>query len=160
MEWLTLAGFAMAVIAAGSTGAMFPPGDWYTRIEKPTWTPPDWLFPLAWTVLYAAIVYAAWRVSDALPAQIAAAGLAFWAAQIALNALWSPVFFGLHQPGAALIVLVGLWIAVAACVVLFLAIDTVAGLLMVPYLIWVSFAGALNYWIWRRNPSTLSGRTA
>ena len=151
MEWLTLAGFVAAVLAAGSTGAMFPPGDWYKTLKKPAWTPPNWLFPLAWTALYAAIAYAAWRVSRQ-PIEVAAPALAFWAAQNTINALWSPVFFGLHRIGAALVVVSALWAGVAATLVLFLRADPVAGLLILPYLVWVSYATALNARIWRDNP--------
>ena len=150
MEWLTLAGLALAALAAGATGALFPPGEWYKTLVKPAWTPPDWLFPVAWTVLYAAMVYAAWRVAQA-PIGLAAPALAFWAAQIVLNALWSPVFFGLHRIGGALAVLTLLWVAVVATLVLSLRADMVAGLLLIPYLIWVSYAGALNAKIWADN---------
>lgn len=152
MDWITLAGLALAVMAAASTGAMFPPGDWYDALDKPNWTPPNWLFPVAWTALYIAMVIAAWRVSSA-PGDIAGPALAFWAAQIALNAIWTPVFFGLRRLGAALVVLSGLWIAVAATILLSARADTIAALLLAPYLVWVSYAGALNASIWRRNPA-------
>ncbi len=152
MEWVTLAGLIFAVMAAGSMGAMFPPGEWYETLTKPSWTPPDWLFPVAWAFLYAAMVYAAWRVAQR-PIELAAPGLAFWAAQIALNAIWSPVFFGQHRIGAALVVLAGLWLAVVATCVLFFRADLIAGLLIVPYVFWASYAGALNAQIWRTNPN-------
>ena len=155
MDWVTLIGFAVAVMAAGATGAMFPPGPWYDTLEKPSWTPPNWLFPLAWTALYAAMVYAAWRVSKVEIAlagpSVVAPALAMWAAQITLNALWTPVFFGLRKIGAALAVLAALWVAVLVTLGLFLRADTLAGLLLVPYLIWVSYAAALNFTIWRTN---------
>jgi tryptophan-rich sensory protein len=150
MEWLTLAGLALAALAAGATGALFQPGAWYKTLVKPAWTPPDWLFPVAWTVLYASMVYAAWRVTAA-PIELAAPALAFWAAQIVLNALWSPVFFGLHRIGGALAVLSLLWVAVLSTLVLFFRADLIAGLLLVPYLVWVSYAGALNAKIWQDN---------
>jgi len=155
MDWLTLAGLALAALAAGATGALFPPGAWYKTLVKPAWTPPDWLFPVAWTALYAAMVYAAWRVAQA-PIELAAPALAFWAAQIVLNALWSPMFFGLHRIGGALAVLALLWVAVVATLLLSLRADLIAGLLLVPYLIWVSYAGALNAKIWQdnRRPAT------
>lgn len=152
MDWLTLAGFVAAVMAAASTGAAFPPGPWYDTLTKPGWTPPDWLFPVAWTALYAGMAYAAWRVTAA-DAALAMPALAFWSAQIVLNAVWSPIFFGLQRLGAALVVLICLWVAVLLTMVLFWRADLIAGLLIVPYVVWVSFAGALNAWIWRANPA-------
>ncbi|MEL6689208.1 MAG: TspO/MBR family protein [Pseudomonadota bacterium] len=141
--------YLAACCAAAATGSLFPPDKWYFEdLTKPGWTPPPWLFPLAWSVLYIASAVAAARVAFVEGAALATA---LWALQIALNTLWSPVFFGLKRLGAALIVLVFLWVAVAATMVAFLAAETVAGLLMVPYLIWVSYAGALNWWIWRKN---------
>lgn len=150
MDWLTFAGLVLAVLTAGAAGALFPPGAWYKTLVKPAWTPPDWLFPVAWTVLYAAMAYAALRVTRA-PMALAAPALAFWAAQIVLNALWSPVFFGLHRIGVAMAVLALLWLTLLVTLVLFLRADLIAGLLLVPYLVWVSYAGALNARIWQDN---------
>ncbi|MEL6977628.1 MAG: TspO/MBR family protein [Pseudomonadota bacterium] len=150
MEWLVFATFFAACAAAGSTGSMFPPDDWYEQLTKPSWTPPNWLFPLAWTVLYVTMAWAATLVSAA--GEGAALGLALWALQIALNAIWTPVFFGLKRLGAAFVALMALWSAVAACVVVFFQIEPLAGWLFLPYLIWVSYAAALNYWIYKHNP--------
>jgi translocator protein len=87
-------------------------------------------------------------------AQLPDAGqaLAFWAAQIAFNTLWTPVFFGLHRMRAAMVVMAGLWLSVAATTLAFWQLDLIAGLLFVPYLIWVTIAGALNLSVLRRNP--------
>jgi len=149
MDWSVFIVFFAACCAAAATGSLFPPGQWYREIVKPSWTPPDWLFPVAWTVLYIASAVAATRVSllDG-----AALGMAFWALQIALNTLWSPVFFGLRRLRAALIVVAGLWVAVLGALLSFWMLDRIAGLLMVPYLAWVTVAGALNAWIWLNNP--------
>jgi translocator protein len=141
--------YLAACAAAAATGALFQPGDWYRNLQKPRWTPPDWLFPVAWTVLYLSISIAAARVA-ALPGTGQA--LAFWSMQIALNTLWTPVFFGLRRMGAGLVVLGLLWLAVAATMVAFFQHDLIAGLLFVPYLIWVSVAGALNRSVWVLNP--------
>jgi tryptophan-rich sensory protein len=138
--------------AAAATGAMFSPGEWYKTLEKPTWTPPDWVFPVAWTTLYICMSLAAMRVGmSGHPA--APMALGFWAVQIALNTLWSPVFFGLRRMRAALIVVSVLWLAVAVTLALFLRIDWIAGLLFVPYLLWVTIATALNASVLRRNPA-------
>ena len=161
MEWLTLIALSGACLAAASTGAAFPPGEWYERLDKPDWTPPKWLFPVAWTVLYIAMAYAAWRVAYAEGGPVVTA-LAFWACQIVLNAIWTPVFFGLRNMGGALIVIGALWLAVAVSTVLFFWVLPSAGVLLLPYLVWVSYAAALNYEIWRRNSGTTlaSGRPA
>lgn len=153
MDWTLFAVFFAACAGAASTGAMFSPGDWYERLDKPSWTPPNWLFPLAWTALYIGIAYAAMRVATAESAAFrdVTLGLALWATQIAFNTLWSPVFFGLRRLGSALVVIVFLWSAVAATMLAFFAVDTIAGWIFVPYLLWCSYAGALNFAIWRGN---------
>lgn len=142
--------FLFACAAAAATGSMFPPGQWYRDLAKPSWTPPNWLFPVAWTTLYLASAYAATRVAM-LDGN--AHGMGFWALQIALNTLWTPVFFGLERIRAGMVVLCFLWIAVVGTMVSFFMLDTIAGLLMVPYVIWVTVAGALNLSVWRLNPA-------
>ncbi len=128
---------------------MFSPGAWYEALKKPRWTPPNWLFPVAWTTLYLAMAAAAARASAAEGASF---GLALWSVQIAFNTLWTPVFFGLRRLRAAMGVMVGLWLSVAATMVAFFALDLWAGLLFVPYVVWVTVAGALNFWVMRNNP--------
>ena len=149
MEWLAFAIFLTASGAAAATGAMFPPGAWYQTLDKPPWVPPNWAFPLVWSILYVASSFAAARVAG-LPGSGLA--LAFWAMQIAFNTLWSPVFFGLRNFRASLVVMTFLWVSVTGTMVTFFALDVLAGLLFVPYLIWVSVAGALNYSVTARNP--------
>ncbi len=158
MSLLIFIAFLGACMAAAATGAMFGPGRWYEELDKPTWTPPNWLFPVAWTVLYLAIAVAAWRVALS-GSEVLALGLALWALQIALNTLWTPVFFGLQQLFGGLVVLAALWLSVLLTTAAFLAADWLAGLLFIPYLAWVSFAGALNYDIWRRNGDAPSAGT-
>jgi tryptophan-rich sensory protein len=149
MIWMFFAIFLCACAAAGVTGGVFPPGQWYRDLEKPSWTPPDWLFPVAWSLLYLCMAAAAARAA-VLPASSLA--LALWALQIAFNTLWTPIFFGLQRIKGGLIVLTALWLSVAACMIALFQLDTVAGLLFVPYLIWVSIAGALNIQVMRLNP--------
>jgi len=152
MDWLLFAIFLAACLAAGTTGAMFEPGSWYRSIAKPRWTPPDWLFPVAWFVLYICMSLAAMRVAMTPEAGLP---LALWGLQIALNTLWTPIFFGLKRMGAALVVIVALWLSVAATMGAFWQVDLVAGLLFLPYLAWVTVAGALNFAVWRLNPGTV-----
>jgi len=149
MIWICFAIFLAACFAAGSTGGLFSPGEWYDRLKKPWWTPPNWLFPVAWTLLYLCMAAAGARVAVSPDNGIA---MAFWALQIALNGLWTPVFFGLKKMRLGLIVLSGLWVSVAASVVALWQVDMIAGLLFLPYLAWVSVAGALNASVLRLNP--------
>lgn len=151
MEFFTLfLTYLAACGAAAATGAMFQPGDWYKNLNKPRWTPPDWLFPVAWTVLYLSMSVAAARVAMAGESGQA---LAFWSVQIALNTLWTPVFFGLRRMGAGLVIISLLWLAVAATMLAFWQVDWIAGALFAPYLLWVSVAGMLNRSVWVRNPA-------
>jgi tryptophan-rich sensory protein len=108
------------------------------------------VFPAAWTYLYVASAWAAARVSGMPGTEMA---LALWAAQVAFNGLWSPVFFGLKRIGLALGVVGALWLLVAACLWTFAALDRWTLIAFVPYLAWVSVAFALNASIWRRNPA-------
>ena len=149
MDWLLFLTFLAACAGAATTGAMFEPGKWYDDLDKPWWTPPGLVFPIVWTALYLSIAYAAARVA-VLPGSGQA--LALWAAQIAFNTLWSPIFFGLKRMRAAMAILCVLWLAVALTMVSFWLLDPLAGLLFLPYLIWVTIAGALNFSVWQRNP--------
>ncbi|WP_295534060.1 TspO/MBR family protein [uncultured Thioclava sp.] len=142
--------FLAASAAAAATGIVFKPGNWYEGLTRPGFTPPNWLFPIAWTYLYISVAYATARVAGQDGAQLA---LALFAVQIALNTLWTPLFFGAHRLGLAMIVLALLWVAVAAMGVAFIGLDLIAGLLVLPYIIWLSLAGALNWRIWRDNPA-------
>lgn len=140
--------------AAAATGAMFQPGDWYDNLKKPGWTPARWVFPTAWTILYLFMAYSAMRVATIGQADPdSAQAQAFWSMQIALNTLWTPVFFGLHRMRSALFIIVLMWLAVAATMVSFFRVDLIAGFLFVPYLVWVTAATALNASVLRLNPA-------
>ncbi len=141
--------FLAACFSAGATGALFPPGLWYEKLQKPWFTPPNWMFPVAWTTLYLLMSFAGARVAGEAGSGYA---MAFWAWQIALNALWTPVFFGLRRLKQAIPVMALLWVAVAGCLVTHWAIDMGAGLAFVPYLLWVTVAGARNVSVARLTP--------
>ncbi len=149
MDWTLYAVFLLACGPAWATGALFSPGEWYRSLDKPRWTPPNVMFPLVWTVLYASIAVAAARVAPLPDSQLA---LGFWAAQIAFNTLWTPVFFGLRRMGTALVVMALLWLSVAATLIAMWPLDRLAASLFVPYLAWVSVAWMLNLSLIRRNP--------
>lgn len=141
--------FLAACFSAGATGAMFPTGEWYKQLNKPSWTPPNWAFPVAWTTIYILIAFAGARVARIDGNEYA---MGFWALQIALNTLWTPVFFGLRRLRGSLPIMACLWLAVASATWAHMALDVWAGLAFVPYLAWVTVAAALNYSVARLNP--------
>jgi len=137
--------------SAGFIGSRFPTGEWYAALTKPTWTPPNWLFGPVWGILYLLMAIAAWLIWRKRGLAGAAIPLSLYMLQLALNAAWSWIFFGHHEIGLALIEIVILWLAILATLIGFWRLDPVSGYLMVPYLLWVSFASALNFAIWRLN---------
>lgn len=146
----SLLGWLAAAFLPALVGVPFTARDYYRSLDRPSWSPPSWVFGPVWTALYAAIGASAWLVARRGGPE-ARGPLALWAGQVALNAAWTPVFFGLRAPGAALGVIGALWAAIVATIVVFLRRQPAAGLLLLPYLAWVSFATALNFEIWRRN---------
>ena len=143
-----LGAFAVVTLLAAATGAMFMPGAWYAGLAKPSWTPPDWLFGPAWTVLYVMIAIAGWLIWRAEGPGLA---LALWGVQLVLNAAWSWLMFGRHDILAALVDVAALWLAIAALILAAWPVSQTAALLLVPYLAWVTFAAALNFAVWRLN---------
>jgi tryptophan-rich sensory protein len=148
MFWLDFLVFLFACMAAGLTGSLFPPGKWYSELNKPVWTPPNWVFPVAWPILYLLMSY-----SGATLANLESAGsaLALWALQISLNTLWTPVFFGLKNLKLGLIIIFLLLVSVAICTYVFWLYAWISGLLFLPYLAWVVFAAALNAAVFKLN---------
>lgn len=140
--------FLLACGAAASTGIIFKPGQWYEALVKPSFTPPNWLFPVAWSIIYLLLAWAGYRLANTPGSQTV---LALWAAQIALNTLWTPVFFGAHRLLAGMVIISVLWVVVAALVVMALQLDVTSGLLLLPYLVWLCVAAALNFSILRNN---------
>lgn len=118
---------------------------WYAGLVKPSWTPAPLVFPVVWSFLYALMAVSLWRLWD-LETRSAARGKAitWFLIQLALNALWSPVFFGWHNTQAALAIIVGLLIAIAATLLAASRVDRLAGWLLAPYLVWVAYATTIN----------------
>ena len=141
-------------LAAGIGGAITARSvrTWYLTLRKPTWNPPARLFGPVWSVLYLLMAIAAWLVWRGRDAADVRAALALYAAQLALNVLWSFLFFGLRRPSTALIEIALLWFAIAATIAAFWPIDRTAAALLLPYLAWVGFATVLNRSIARSNP--------
>jgi len=150
-EIISFTVFVGLVIVAALFGGQWGAGPWYRTLSKPSWTPPDWLFPIAWSLLYLMIAIAGWLIWET-PSESRTLLLALWGGQLILNASWSYVFFGRKEIGAAFIVLAGLWLTIAAFTILAWPVSARASVLFMPYLVWVSYAGALNLSIWRRNP--------
>ena len=147
-----LMGWVLLSFSAAIIGGWFTPGEWYAQLQKPSWNPPPWVFGPVWTVLYAMMAVAAWLVWRRGGFAAHRTALSLFLLQLLFNALWSPLFFGLHWPGLALLDLVLLWLSLLAALVAFWRAQTLAGVLLVPYLAWVTFAGVLNLALWRLNP--------
>jgi len=150
---IALAVILLASFATASTAAVARPGPWYAALEKPWWIPPNWLFPPAWGIMYALMSAAAFLVWLTGTGEARTTALAVYAVQLILNALWSPMFFGLKRMGWALVEVIALWLSVLATTLLFFGINYWAGLVFLPYLIWVSFASVLTWTMWRLNPN-------
>ena len=146
--------FVGLCLAVGALGGWVTAGsvkDWYPTLHKPSFNPPNWLFGPVWTVLYAMMGVAAWRVWCKAWGNRARRPLALFALQLALNLGWSVTFFGLHAIGAAVVVIVALEAAILGTMLEFRRIDGLAAALLVPYALWVAFATLLNVTIWRLN---------
>ena len=143
-----------AAIGSLATGSNIE--TWYETICKPAFNPPNWLFPVAWTVLYAMIAVSLWRLLGARPV-VGPSRRAWWlalaafAAQLVLNAAWTPVFFAAHELGLALVVALAMLVMILWTIRLSRRFDRAAAWLLVPYAAWVSFACLLNGTIWQMN---------
>jgi benzodiazapine receptor len=150
-SWYGLWIFVGVCVAAALSGVLFPPGRWYEGLRKPSWRPPNWLFGPAWTILYGTIAVAGWLVWREAGWAGAAVPLTIYGIQLVLNAAWSGIFFGLKRMDLAFAELCLLWIAILATIVSFHTVEPSAAWLLVPYLCWVTFAGILNFTMWRLN---------
>jgi translocator protein len=140
-----------AVAAVGSWVTATSVNTWFPTLNKPSFNPPGWVFGPVWTVLYALMAVAAWRVWRRAGFDAGRAALSVFGLQLALNLSWSLIFFGLRSIDMAVVCIVALWLAIAVTIALFRRIDGSAGWLLVPYLAWVSFAAVLNMAIWKLN---------
>lgn len=145
MFWVVLC------FSAGAIGSQFRPGDWYGSLAKPAWQPPPWIFAPVWTTLYLMMAVAAWLVTIHGEWRRRRLPLTFFSLQLAVNAAWSWLFFGLQRPDLALADILLLWVLLSVTMGLFLKTRRLAGILLVPYWLWVSFAALLNAELWRLN---------
>jgi tryptophan-rich sensory protein len=151
VAWLLVAFVAAAIGAAASIEA----APFYAQIARPGWAPPATWFGPVWTLLYLLMGLAAWLAWRVGGFRAAGTALTLFGVQLALNALWSWLFFAWHRGGLALADIVLLWLAIAATAVAFWRLRPLAGALLLPYLLWVGFATALNFAVWRLNPQLL-----
>ena len=150
--WLAVSFVAASIGSAASIRA----GSFYSQeLVRPEWAPPPDLFGPVWTILYALMGIAAWLVWRSGGFRAARAALTLFLVQLALNALWSWLFFGWHQGALAFADIVFLWVLIVGTLIAFWRISALAGALLIPYLLWVSFATALNYSVWQLNPQIL-----
>lgn len=147
-----LTGWIVLTFLAPMTGVFGKPGVWYAALNKPSFNPPGWIFGPVWTLLYTLMALAAWLVWKRGGFSSQRGPLTLYLIQLALNAAWTPIFFGLHRLDIAFFVIVALWIAIALTLGAFWQVNRLAGGFFVPYLAWVSFATFLNGTLWRLNP--------
>jgi tryptophan-rich sensory protein len=144
--------FLLLTLVVGAAGTVFTEPSiptWYAGLAKPGFNPPNWVFAPVWTTLYVLMGIAAWRVWRVTG--LNSPEMFAWGAQLALNFFWSAIFFSLHLILVALVEMALLWLLILVTLILFWRRDRIAGLLLVPYLAWVSFAFALNFAIWQLN---------
>lgn len=137
--------------SAAYVGTRFPPDDWYEALSKPAWNPPNWLFGPVWTILYLLMAVAAWLVWRESGFAGVAIPLGLFLLQLGLNAAWSWIFFGRGELGLALAEILVLWVAILGTIIAFWRVRPISGMLLVPYLLWVTFASVLNATLWQLN---------
>jgi len=154
-ELVGLLGWLLAAFAAGAVGAVasVDAASFYAQLSKPSWAPPAWVFGPVWSALYALMGIAAWLVWRSPDSKGAALGL--FGAQLAANALWSWLFFAWHRGALAAVEVLVLLALIVATVMAFWRTSRLAALLLVPYLLWVTFASALTWAVWRSNLALL-----
>ena len=157
-NWIALIGFIVLSQLAGGIGALFTTSaipTWYAGITKPVFSPPNWVFGPVWTTLYLLMGISAFLVWQyGIKKKDVRTALTVFCVQLVLNSLWSIIFFGYQNPGAAFIEIILLWLSIFATMALFYKISKPASYLLLPYIAWVSFAGFLNYSIYSLNKDT------
>lgn len=152
MAWLLASFMAAAIGAAASMDA----APFYAQLLRPDWAPPASVFGPVWSALYALMGIAAWLVWRTSGPRAARLPLSLFLTQLAINALWSWLFFKWHRGALAFADILLLWVLILATLMAFWRVRVLAAVLLIPYLLWVSFAAALNYAVWQLNPLSLA----
>lgn len=141
-KWIIRSAFLVLVVGGGILiGTLTAPGSWYAALQKPFFNPPNWIFAPVWTVLYVLIAMVGWRLFEA---HRRSSAYKLWWGQLALNFLWSPMFFALQQLWLAFLIIIALWTIILLLIRATWELDRVSSFALMPYLAWVSFATALN----------------
>lgn len=145
-KWVGLVVWIAVAFLPASMGYFVQPGAWYDQLEHPAWTPPSWVFGPVWTLLYLLMGIAAWRVwlRGGFENHASRSALVVFLVHLLFNAAWTGLFFGLHRINLAAVEIVILWLMIAAVIVLFWRCDRLAAALLIPYLMWVTYATTLN----------------
>jgi len=154
MKFFQLIGSILIAQGAGLLGSVFTFNSvktWYTTLARPALNPPSWVFGPVWTILYTLMGISAYLIWQQRGSEGAKLALWIYGVQLVLNALWSVLFFGLHNPALAFFEIIALLIFIIITTVLFWRISPLAGALLIPYILWVSFASYLNFSIWQLN---------
>lgn len=153
-HWPSLLGFILlcyGIAAAGGLSTAESVNGWYNTLAKPAWTPPSWLFGPVWTILYGLIAWSGWLLWTSPHSEARRRALSWYFIQLMLNAIWSPVFFGMHQAGAGLAIILAMDVAVLITIVTAAKVERLAAWLLGPYLLWILYATTLNGGIFALN---------
>ena len=152
MSWSLIVFVGVNFLAAMS-GGIFSPGNWFEQLKKPSWQPPNWAFPVVWTVLYLLNAVAGWLVwTQTGFSGLGSIALSVYGVSLLLNAMWSAIFFGMKRMRLALWEAALLWVSVALQIILFIQINVLAALILLPYIVWVTIAVLLNRTMLKLNP--------
>lgn len=152
--WISFVIFILLCFIVEFVGSFWikePVSTWYPTLAKPSWTPPDWVFGPVWTCLYIMIAVSGWLIYRAEYSHKRTIALMFYGGQLALNFIWSFLFFSLRSPALGLIDIVLLWLLISLTIIKARPVSPLASLLMIPYLVWVTYAASLNAGIWLLN---------
>jgi benzodiazapine receptor len=150
--WLGWVAVTMGAGIAGTLLSRVQASQFYQQLQRPSWAPPSWVFGPVWTLLYLMMGTAAWMVWRKAGFAEARFAPVLFLVHLLFNAAWTGIFFGLELPGVAFAEILVLWLMIALLLVRFWSVEPASGMLMLPYLVWVSYAAALNFALWRMNP--------
>ena len=149
---ITFALFYLCTVVASSSSLVWDVGTgWYSEIIRPSFAPPNWVFGPVWTILYILIAISAYRIMYAAKNEYKSPAMAFWSLQMCLNTIWTPIFFGANNLEVAFYYIIALWASIVGTIITAWKVDRTSSVILMPYLVWVSFASVLNYAFWQLN---------